>query len=301
MFQHLLVPLDGSSLAESSLPYAVTLSQTLNAAVTLIHIIEHNAPQEIHGERHLRAEKEAEEYLKQVATQFFPPEARVGTHVHTEEVRNVARSISAHAGELAPDLIVMCTHGESGKFDLMGSIAQQIIGQGKTPILLVHPGDRPLSAPVTLQKFLVALDGDAEHEQGLKAAEELAKYTQASLHLLTVIPTLGTLSGERAAAGRLLPGATSAMLDMTEECTIDYLEEQAALLRAQGIGTRTTIRRGDPVQQILADSQDEDLIVLGTHGKAGINAFWAGSVAPKIVSQTRLPVLLVPANRASAH
>jgi nucleotide-binding universal stress UspA family protein len=148
---------------------------------------------------------------------------------------------------------------------------------------------------VILQKFLVALDGEPEHEQGLKTAGELAKYMHASLHLLTVIPTLGTLSGERAAAGLLLPGATSAMLDMTEECTVDYLEEQAAVLRARGIPVRTTIRRGDPVQQILADSQDEDLIVLGTHGKAGIDAFWAGSVAPKIVSQTRLPVLLVPA------
>jgi nucleotide-binding universal stress UspA family protein len=296
MFQHLLVPLDGSRLAESSLPYAVTLCQALNAAVTLIHIIEYHAPQEIHGERHLRQEKEAQEYLKQIARQFFPAEARVSTHVHTEEVRNVARSIAQHAGELAPDLIVMCTHGESGKFDLMGSIAQQIVGRGMTPILLVQPGDSPLDVPVTLQKFLVALDGDPEHEQGLKSAGELAKFTHASLHLLTVIPTLGTLSGERAAAGRLLPGATSAMLDMTEECTVDYLEEQAAALRAQGIQARTTIRRGDPVQQILADSQDEDLIVLGTHGKAGIDAFWAGSVAPKVVSQTRLPVLLVPAS-----
>jgi len=295
MFQHLLVPLDGSSLAESSLPYVVTLCQSLNAAVTLIHIIEHHAPQEIHGERHLRQEKEAEAYLKQVAREFFPPDVRVGTHVHTEEVRNVARSIADHAGEMAPDLIVMCTHGESGVFDLLGSIAQQIVGQQKTPILLVQPGDSPLSAPVKLQKFLVALDGDPEHEQGLKTAGELAKYTHASLHLLTVIPTLGTLSGERAAAGRLLPGATSAMLDMTEEFTVDYLEEQATTLRTQGIQARTTIRRGDPVQQILADSQDEDLIVLGTHGKAGIDAFWAGSVAPKIVNQTRLPVLLVPA------
>lgn len=295
MFQHLLVPLDGSSLAESSLPYAVTLCQALDAAVTLIHIIEHHAPQEIHGERHLREENEAEAYLKQVAGQFFPPQTRIATHVHTEEVRNVARSIAEHAGEMAPDLIVMCTHGESGIFNLVGSIAQQIISQGKTPILLVQPGDSPPSAPVALHKFLVALDGEPEHEQGLNTAAELAKYTHASLHLLTVIPTLGTLSGERAAAGRLLPGATSAMLDMTEECTVEYLEEKAAVLRAQGIPARTTIRRGDPVQQILADSLDEDLIVLGTHGKAGIDAFWAGSVAPKIVSQTRLPVLLVPA------
>ena len=86
------------------------------------------------------------------------------------------------------------------------------------------------------------------------------------------------------------------MLDMAEESTVNYLEEQATVLHGQGIPAKTTIRRGDPVQQILADSQDEDLIVLGTHGKAGINAFWAGSVAPKIVSQTRLPVLLVPAS-----
>ncbi|MGD0004588.1 MAG: universal stress protein [Anaerolineaceae bacterium] len=275
MFQQLLVPLDGSKLAESSLPYAANLCKVLKAGVTLIHIIEHHAPQEIHGERHLREEKEAEVYLKQAAGQFFPPEIRVSTHVHTEEVHNVARSIAAHAGELTPDLIVMCTHGESGMFNLVGSIAQQIIGQTRTPILLVQPGGSPLRAPVTLQKFLVALDGDPEHEQGLKTAGELAKYTHA--------------------AGRLLPGATSAMLDMTEECTADYLEEQAAVLRALGIPVRTTIRRGDPVQQILADSQDEDLLVLGTHGKAGIDAFWAGSVAPKIVSQTRLPVLLVPA------
>ncbi len=297
MFQHLLVPLDGSILAESSLPYAVALSQVLNAAVTLIHIIEHNAPQEVHGERHLQEENEAEAYLKQVASRYFPDQTRIATHVHTEEVRNVARSIAEHAGEMAPDLIVMCTHGESGIFTLMGSIAQQMIGQGKTPILLIQPGedDTSLAAPVALRKFLVALDGDSEHEQGLKTAGELAKYTQAALHLLTVIPTLGTLSGERAAAGRLLPGATSAMLDMTEECTAEYLEEKAGALRAQGIPVRTTIRRGDPVQQILADSQDEDLLVLGTHGKAGIDAFWAGSVAPKIVSQTHLPVLLVPA------
>jgi nucleotide-binding universal stress UspA family protein len=294
MFQHLFVPLDGSRLAESSLPYAAALSRVLNSAVTLIHIIEFNAPQEIHGERHLTEENEAREYLGQAARQYFPPGSRVETHVHTEEVKNLANSVVQHAGELTPDLIVMCTHGESGRFSLVGSIAQQIIGQARTPILLIQPGETQANTPV-LDKFLVALDGDPEHEQGLLTAGELAKMTHASLHLLSVIPTLGTLSGERAAAGRLLPGATSAMLDMAESGTVHYLEEKARSLRAQGIPVRTTIRRGDPVQKILADSLDEDLIVLGTHGKAGMNAFWAGSVAPKIVNQTSLPVLLVPA------
>jgi nucleotide-binding universal stress UspA family protein len=294
-FQHLLVPLDGSHLAESSLPYASLLSQALGASVTLIHIIEHNPPQAVHGERHLREEKEALRYLEQIAREHFSTGTRVDFHVHTEEVRNVAKSIADHAGEMLLDLIVMCTHGESGLFDLVGSIAQQVIGYSKTPVFLVQPNDEQKNASVSLQDFLVVLDGDPEHEQGLNAAGEIARLTYARLHLLTVIPTLGTLSGERAAAGRLLPGATSAMLDMTEECTAYYLEEQAAPWRLAGIIVRTTIRRGDPVQQILSDSKDEDLIVLGTHGKAGVVAFWAGSVAPKIVSQTHVPILLVPA------
>jgi nucleotide-binding universal stress UspA family protein len=245
----------------------------------------------------------------------------VTTHVHTEEeapadapaflgvqgVRNVARSIAEHAGELAPDLIVMCTHGdprssvgEGGVRDLVvGSIAQQVIGQGKTPILLLHPQD-PVATPLTaLHTFLVALDGKPEHDQALQVAGELAKCFGASLHLLTVIPTLGTVSGEYAATGLLLPGTTSAMLNLTEEYTAESLEQRAAVWRKQGLKVKAEIRRGDPVHQILAAANGEkvDLIVLGTHGKTGMGAFWAGSVAPKVVSSTHTPLLLVPAKK----
>ena len=123
MFQHLLVPLDGSSLAETALPAAAHLAQVLEASVTLIHVIEKDAPKEVHKDRHLSEPEEASAYLKEVAGRAFPPETKVEWHVHVEEVKDVARSIVHHSHELEQDLIVMCTHGWGGLRDLLfGSI-----------------------------------------------------------------------------------------------------------------------------------------------------------------------------------
>jgi len=64
--KHLLLPLDGSALAEAALPVAGYLAGVLNAKITLIHVIEKNAAAFIHGERHLTAHAEAEAYLEQI-------------------------------------------------------------------------------------------------------------------------------------------------------------------------------------------------------------------------------------------
>ncbi len=298
MFSHLLVPLDGSKLAEGSLPVASMLCQKLNAVATLIHIIEKDAPQEIHGERHLTDEEEACRYLNEIAEKYFPP-GSVTCHVHAEKVQDVAQSISDHSGELAPDLIVMCTHGKSGLRDIMvGSIAQQIIGLGKTPILLVNPQEGSAGNP-QFNKILVALDGDPGHDASLPVAAELAQKLGAELHLLTVVHTLGTLPGERAATGWMLPGATRAMLDMDEEAALEHLQMLASQWRKTDLSVTTEVLRGDPAQQILActASVQADLIALATHGKAGMSAFWSSSVGPKVITASRSPLLLIPVKK----
>ena len=297
MFKHLLVPLDGSKLAEACLPAAVALCKALNASVMLLHIIEKDASPEIHGDRHLTNEDDACKYLDQVARDFFPPEVKVETHVHTEEVSDITRSIVEHTGEYAPDLIVMCTHGAGGLREVVvGSIAQQVIGRAHTPILLVKAGEAGAVAFTGIKSILAPLDGEPEHEQCLPAAMDLAQHFGASLNLMTVVPTLGTLAGERAASGWMLPGATRAILDIDEQTAVEYLERVAARPRTTGVKIVTFVRRGDPLQQIIqaAQSQNIDLIVLATHGKGGMKAFWAGSVAPKVVIESRLPLLLVP-------
>jgi nucleotide-binding universal stress UspA family protein len=99
MFSHLLVPLDGSQLAESALPAAEYIAQTLKIPVTLVHIIEKDPPQAIHGEAHLSSEPEAKTYLDRIA-RTFPAGIEVDTHIHTRAVKDVAQSIVSHVDEL---------------------------------------------------------------------------------------------------------------------------------------------------------------------------------------------------------
>jgi nucleotide-binding universal stress UspA family protein len=302
MFRHILIPLDGSHLAEAALRPTAELSKKLGAAVTLIHVIEKNAAPEVHGDRHLTTQDEACEYLGRLTEQAFPADTDVENHVHSEEVRNVARSISDHIEEYGPDLIVMCTHGHGGLHEMMaGSIAQQVIGMVNSPILLLRP-DEAGGVYVSFDRLMVALDGSPEHEASLDVAGELAGALGAALHLVNVVQTAETLHGDRAPAGRFLPSTTKAMLDMTEDYAREYLVEKAKIWKDKGLVVTAKVRRGDISKELAAEVTRADchLIVLGTHGRAGANAFWSGSVAPKLALQLRVPMLLVPAKKSSS-
>ncbi len=297
MFTHLLVPLDGSRLAESALPAAAYIAEKLNATVTLIHIIEYHAPKEVHSEPHLTNKEDALRYLTEIAQTSFPPDIKVDYHVHTSEERDVAKSIVAHAPEIHHDLIIMCTHGRGGLRDfLFGSIAQQVIGSGKIPVLLIHPSEAGSPQEFQCGRLLVPLDGNPEHEQGLPMAVQLAKDCGASLHLVMVIPTYGVLKGEQRAASRLMPGTTAAVLDLAEQGGEEYLRKKLIAMKPEEIRVSAEVTRGEPAETVVeaARRAGADLIVLGTHGKAGMDAFWSGSVTPRISSLWEKPILLVP-------
>ena len=294
MFKNILVPLDGSRLSEASLDSAAVLAQQLKSPVVLLHVIEQDAPTEVHKEHHLTTPDEAEAYLKSVAARAFPSGVKVETHVHSAPVSDVARSIVEHAtNEFKPDLIVTCTHGRSGVRDaLFGSIAQQIVTQGNTPLLLIKPGP----APFQLRKILVPLDPDSIHDDGLPPAESLADSFHAEMHLLSVVPTFSTLVGEQAATSSLMPATTQAMLNLREENAVAHLKEHVTALNAKGIRAIAEVARGDPATTIMksAEASHANLIILSTHRKAGIDAFWAHSVAPQVAQRTRTPLLLIP-------
>jgi nucleotide-binding universal stress UspA family protein len=297
MIRHILVPLDGSELAEAALPAAGYLAGALGARVTLIHVVEQNAPSTIHGERHLKSPEEAEAYLESVCSRAGLPGSVIGRHVHESATDNVVQAIVAHQDELAPDLIVLCTHGRGGlRRILIGSIAQQVAAAGATPVLLVRPGGAARNAAFELKTILIPLDGEPAHEQGLDVALELAHATGAAVQLLTVVPTLTSLAGRDATMGKFMPGTTQALLQLGESELRAYLAQQAARLKRDGVTVAAEIRSGD-VAPAIAESAEKALagmIVLATHGRAGNEAFWTNSVASKVQSLTRRPLLLVP-------
>ncbi len=295
MFKHLLVPLDGSPLAETALPVAAYLAQTLLANVTLLHLVEQHPPAEVHHARHLTHAAEASAYLEDIKQRAFPTETPVECHVHTTEITDVALSIMEHASELSRDLIVMSTHGRGGpRRWLFGSIAQQVIAQGRTPVLLIPPAPAARTN-FQCQRIVVPLDGNAEHEQGLRVAIGLARACHAAIHLVLVVPTLDRLTGEKAATGKLMPLATSVMLDMQQENAGEYLTDQLAQLQPSGLALSAEVARGEPAAAVVdaVKRVNADLIALGTHGKTGMDAFWSGSITPRISDQSPTPLLLV--------
>ncbi len=296
MFKHILVPLDGSTLAEAALPAAVSLAHTFKAPVTLLHVIEQDAPAEIHSDHHLTEAGEAEAYLADTARRFFPPKIKVNLHVHTAPVEDVARSIVDHSSdELQPDLIILCSHGNSGMHDLFfGNIAQEVAAASGTPVLLIKP-DETISQ-FKLQHILVPLDNESIHDKALPPAEALAKAYKAELILLCVVPTLGTLAGEQAAVSNMLPSAAAAYLDIAEEMALDHFKRHLNLFKKKGLPATAEIARGDPAQVIskTAENISADLIVFGTHGRAGLDAFWNRSVAASVARKTQMPLLLLP-------
>lgn len=297
MFKNILVPLDGSKLAEAAIPVAASLTKTLNAPVTLLHIIEKDAPQEVHKDHHITQADEASAYLEGLAKRAFPADAKVDWHVHTAAVKDVAVSIVEHAmTEFQPDLIVMCTHGSSGVRELLfGSIAQQVVAHGKTPLLLIKPEVNSVRT-FKPDKILVPLDTGPVHDDSLPITKELAKAYQSEIYLLTVVPTFSTVAGEKAAASSLLPATTSAMLDIKVENAETDLQAHLDELKEEKFRVRAEIVRGDPATEIvnLSEKLKADLVVLTTHRKAGAAAFWARSVAPNVTRRAHVPILLIP-------
>jgi nucleotide-binding universal stress UspA family protein len=294
MFKNILVPLDGSSLAEAILPAARSLGEHLGARVTLLHAVEPSAPATIHGERHLAGAEEAREYLKKIGRQFEEANVPVDWHVDLVEHGDVAKTIFAHCGELNADMVALTSHGASGVRGIVfGSIAQQVVQSGKVPVLMVRSESAgPRFSP---NKILVPLDSSELYEPALELAAQLAAPYAAAVHVVVVVPTMTTLSLERAATGVLLPSSTKAILDLARDGAVEYLQKKVREYEGRGLNIAGEVERGDTVSKILevAERLQVDLLVMATHGRAGLDAFWQGSVTPKVLSHAKQPVLML--------
>jgi len=149
----LVVPLDGSELAEAALPVARDLAVALTAKLVLVGVVSHvgmpapvrrGAPASLSEQDFRQVRDEARAYLESTASQLGS-DLVTGIAIHSGEP---GREIDREAEERGAAAIVMATHGRTGIFrTLLGSVAGQVVHSGSTPVLLVHPvrsraGDR---------------------------------------------------------------------------------------------------------------------------------------------------------------
>jgi nucleotide-binding universal stress UspA family protein len=146
--EKILVPLDGSALAEAALPKAVDMAESSGAKVLLIRAAEaHTLPGVDPTEAQIKVVQEAEDYLAQVGDRL----AALGLkNVETSVWYGPAAYAIVEAARLNKvDLIAMTTHGRSGLGRLiLGSVAESVLRGTTTPILLIRAAEAPVKAPV---------------------------------------------------------------------------------------------------------------------------------------------------------
>jgi nucleotide-binding universal stress UspA family protein len=297
MFTRIVVPLDGSALAEHALPMAERLAQACDAKLRLVFVHQpvpiSALPPDIAGtaagyDRYARAMEE--NYLRDTATRIRDT---IGLAVSTMLLDGpVARTLAAEVTEFAADLVVMTTHGRGAVSRFwMGSVADELVRTLPIPVLLMRAEtERDRVLP---RRVLVPLDGSPRSEAALDYAARIVKLSGGSVELLQVVPPVVpvVLDGSPMTPAVMRPNDE----DLLTTSAAEYLDSRAAWLRADGITvTVTVVTDSSPARAIVetADRDGVDLVAIATHGAGGIRRFVLGSVTDKVLRASPRPLLV---------
>lgn len=267
MYDRILVPTDGSSIAGRAGEFAVSLAETLDAELHVIYVEDVPGGTD-KGDRAIATiEKHAE------TAELAPVSASV------DRTDGVHQAIIDYATDNEIDAIVMGTHGRTGvnRF-LLGSVAEQTLRESPTPVLTVH---EDTALPSILEDILVPTDGSDGADAATDHAIALAQETGATLHGLYVSEVPGTVRDE--------------------QTTI--VEKFSERVSNAGLDTpETAVYGGRPHQAIAAYATENeiDCIVMGTHGRSGLSRYLLGSVTERTVRFASVPVIGVKAPRETA-
>jgi nucleotide-binding universal stress UspA family protein len=300
MYTRMLIPLDGSKLAENVLPYARALAGALDLRIELLSVVDLMDFARTTHAGHVRdfdpiieaAVREGEQYLEGVARSFTG--RKVTCVVEQGQADQII--IEKAAGD-KETLIGMATRGRSGIHRwLMGSVAEKVLRGATNPLLLVRGDEEGKSdGAATLKSIVVPLDGSKLAETVLPRAVELAKKLSLEIVLTRAyqIP-LSTYGGAEAA---YIPNP-NALMNVVKEEAGAYLEAKVDELRQNGVEKVSSILLlGSGADEIidLARTTPDNLIAMSTHGRSGVKRWALGSVTEKVVRHSGDPVLVVRA------
>ena len=291
MYQTILVPLDGSDLAERALPIAETVARASGAKILLLRVVPPATPESATRGEYAAEVEEAEKYLASVAARLTKSCGVETRLVEGDPAASIEADVAAHRA----DLIAMSTHGRSGFGRwIYGSVADEVMRRAVVPVLLVPASSYATWPRDRAPRILVPLDGSGRAEDALGPASELARSLGAEILLVRVVEPHPMTYGD--------PSAVFIDPTLEIDAARDYLKEKAEQLRAQGFNVKTTDSFGFAVSTILdvVREQGADLIAMSTHGRSGISRFLMGSAATGIVQRSTVPILIVrPSEPAS--
>lgn len=294
MYKKILVPLDGSVLAQTALPLAEKIAARLGSRLILIYVSGSvNDGQGSEHQLYLRRMAESAQAGIQVCIDSFKTKKINVDSVILEG--EAASQIVEYARKEDVGLIVMSTHGHSGITRwALGSVADRILRATEKPLVLVRAKQ---VSPATIascifEKILVTLDGSRESEAVIPYVEGLANGIEAAVVLLHMIEPSYRF---RAAGGFKYEGYSERKKKSMKAFYDKYLDGIATNLAHKGIDASYGVKFGEVAEGIInfADETAVDFIAMSTHGRSGIKRWALGSTADKVLQSGKTSLFLV--------
>ena len=284
MYNKILVPLDGSKLAEGVLPYVRLLASALKLSVDLMHV---NDPETVASFPH---PMQGHDYLKEVAASFT---TSLAVNCRVENGRAADVIVDRASGD-AGTLITMATHGRSGAQRwLLGGVAQKVLQVSTNPLFLIRPREETLARDVRLNTIILPLDGSHLAEKIFPHVIYLANRLRLEVVLIRTytLPTTGYFL-----ATGVSPPAIGELGEKIKGEVTDYLQAKVEELQAEGVEKASFVAiEGKGPEEIidLARKTANNMVAMSTHGRSGIGRWVLGSVTDRVVCYSGDPVLVI--------
>ena len=285
MYTKILIPLDGSKLAEQILPYARVFAEAYGIPMELLRVSDPDI------RTPFWPPLLASEYMRRIAD----PLSKSLRVACVEESGKPGEVIVERAKGDPACIIAMATHGMSGaRRWLLGSVASRVAHTTTNPLLFMRPAEADeLAGRPELRIVFVPLDGSGLAEKILPHVIALAKKMKLEVHLVRVY----TLPADAYIVGNgVYMQALTQQREAIQKEAEEYLAGKVEELRAEGLDQIvSTAIEGDPAGEIidLAQRTPNNLIAMSSHGKSGIAQWVMGSVAEKVIHHSRDPVLVI--------
>jgi nucleotide-binding universal stress UspA family protein len=287
MFKKILVGTDFSKESYAALHAAISLAGRCLASIDCVMV----APfaSEIYGIPNLLMPlSNVPTHLKDELERFFPPKMYPNSRRKILINLSIADAIQNYAKEEGCDLIVVGTHGRGavGRF-FLGSVAQKLVRDSEIPVMVVRDSTELDQKYQGFGRVLAPTDFSQTSIKSVRLAIEFANFLKADLHLIHVVdlPTVTDFTGLYPFLQIQIPDATELNVDDTLRAMIqdEYLVGNS----------RVATLLGDPTREILHYIEEHNInfVVLGTHGRRGIDRALLGSVTANMITKSHIPVI----------
>lgn len=284
--ERILLSTDGSEFSEGAVREAIRLARKCSSSLSVLSVLDVNpefdamAPQIIE-----KREKDARAHLDAVQARVRKEGFDCTTTVLRGE--DAYKEIVSQAVRTKSTMIVMGRRGRTGLSRLMiGSVTARVIGHAPCNVLVV-----PKAATLGFTSIVVATDGSQYSAAAASEAIGLAKRNGGTLTVISVVPSELTTPTDI--------DFTVNQRELIAEKEMHNAEKSAKEVKEaaqkQGVDARAFVMTGKPPEAIIQAAQEKkaDLIVLGSHGRTGVEKLLMGSVAERVIVLASCPVLVV--------